>query len=102
MLGPPKPRRLDQPIAVSLEDLIPQDKFYRHLEAKLDLSFVRDWTRELYAEQGRPSIDPVVFFKLQLVMFFERDPLRASAHRDGQPQPRSPQVPRLRPGRAPP
>ena len=71
MLGPAKPRRLDQPIAVSLEDLVPQDHFYRHLEAKLDLSFVREWTRELYAERGRPSIDPVVFFKLQLVMFFE-------------------------------
>jgi transposase len=71
MLGPPKPRRLDQPIAVSLEDLIPQDHFYRHLEAKLDLSFVRDWTRDLYANRGRPSIDPVVFFKLQLIMFFE-------------------------------
>ena len=48
MLGPAKPRRLDQPIAVSLEDLIPQD-----------------------ADRGRPSIDPVVFFTLQLVMFFE-------------------------------
>jgi transposase len=35
------------------------------------LSFVREWTRDLYAERGRPSIDPVVFFKLQLVMFFE-------------------------------
>ena len=71
MLGPAKPRRLDQPIAVSLEDLVPQDNFYRHLEAKLDLSFVREWVQELYAERGRPSIDPVVFFKLQLVMFFE-------------------------------
>ena len=71
MLGPAKPRRLDQPIAVSLEDLVPHDHFYRHLDAKLDLSFVREWARELYAERGRPSIDPVVFFKLQLVMFFE-------------------------------
>ena len=26
---------------------------------------------ETYASGGRPSIDPVVFFKLQLVMFFE-------------------------------
>jgi transposase len=26
---------------------------------------------DLYADRGRPSIDPVVFFKLQLVMFFE-------------------------------
>ena len=71
MLGPPKSRCLDQPIAVSLEELVPADHFYRHLEAKLDSSFVREWTRELYAERGRPSIDPVVFFKLQLVMFFE-------------------------------
>jgi transposase len=71
MLGPAKPRRLDEPIAVSLENLVPQDHFYRHLEATLDLGFVREWVTELYAERGRPSIDPVVFFKLQLVMFFE-------------------------------
>jgi transposase len=71
MLGPTKPRRLDEPIAASLEQLIPTDNFYRHLEAKLDLSFVREWARDLYASRGRPSIDPVVFFKLQLVMFFE-------------------------------
>jgi transposase len=71
MLGPLKPRRLDQPIAVSLEELVPQDHFYRHLDAKLDLRFVRDWTRGLYAERGRPSIDPVTYFKLQLIMFFE-------------------------------
>jgi transposase len=37
----------------------------------LDLSFVYDLVRQYYAAAGRPSIDPVVFFKLQLVMFFE-------------------------------
>jgi hypothetical protein len=52
----PKIRRLDEPIAVSLEALIPADQFYRHLEAKLDLGFVRDWTQSLYAERGRLSI----------------------------------------------
>jgi hypothetical protein len=31
MLGPPKLRRLGEPIAVSLEGLIPQDNFYRHV-----------------------------------------------------------------------
>ena len=71
MLGPPKPRRLDEPIAVSLEDLVPADHFYRHLERALDLAFVRDLVRDAYADIGRPSIDPVVFFKLQLVLFFE-------------------------------
>ena len=35
------------------------------------MSYVQDWAQELYAERGRPSIDPVVFFKLQLIMFFE-------------------------------
>src|SRR5947209_6388539 len=58
-------------VAVSLEELVPQDHFYRHLQKVLDLSFVYDLVRESYALAGRPSIDPVVFFKLQLVMFFE-------------------------------
>src|SRR5215211_7221860 len=71
MLGPPKLRRLDQPITVSLEDLVPADHFYRYLDAKLDLSFVRVWVQDHYATNGRPSIDPVVFFKLQLILFFE-------------------------------
>src|SRR2546421_694259 len=31
----------------------------------------REMTQEKYGQGGRPSIDPVVFFKLQLVMFFE-------------------------------
>ena len=56
---------------VSLEELVPQDQFYRHLERILDLSFVREFVQETYAGNGRPSIDPVVFFKLQLVMFLE-------------------------------
>src|SRR5215472_11148756 len=58
-------------IHVSLEELVPQDHFYRHLERTLDLSFVREFVQQTYAAIGRPSIDPVVFFKLQLVMFFE-------------------------------
>ena len=43
----------------------------RHLERTLDLSFVREFVQETSAGKGRPSIDPIVFFKLQLVMFFE-------------------------------
>ena len=57
--------------AVSLEELVPADHFYRHLDRVLDLSFVRDLVQDCYAASGRPSVDPVVFFRLQLVMFFE-------------------------------
>jgi transposase len=57
--------------SVSLDELVPADHFYRHLHRVLDLSFVRELVQECYAGIGRPSIDPVVFFRLQLVMFFE-------------------------------
>ena len=64
--------RIFRPItAVSLDELVPATHFYRHLDRVVDLSFVRDLVKETYARAGRPSIDPVVFFKLQLVMFFE-------------------------------
>ena len=59
------------PDNLSLEELVPKDNFYRRLEGRIDLSFVRDLVEDCYAAVGRTSIDPVVFFRLQLVMFFE-------------------------------
>ena len=56
------------PEDISLEDLVPEDNFYRRLQERLDLSFVRELVEDLYAASGRPSIDPEVFFRLQLVM----------------------------------
>jgi transposase len=49
-------------VNVSLEALVPQDHFYRHVERTLDLSFVREFVQQTYTCKGRPSIDPVVFF----------------------------------------
>jgi transposase len=71
---------------ISLEELVPKDNSYRRLEEALDLSFVRELVRSLYARGGRPSVDPVVFFRLQLVMFFEgirseREHMRVAADR---------------------
>ena len=37
------------PDDLSLEDLVPEDHFYRRLEAALDLSFVRELVAPLYA-----------------------------------------------------
>lgn len=71
MLGPPKPRQLDEPMLISLDDLVPQHHFYRHLERTLDLAFVRELVRDTYAGTGRPSIVPVAFVNLQLIMFVE-------------------------------
>ena len=70
MLGH-KAREFRPLTAVSLEDLVPKDNFYRQLEERLDLRFLYDFVSSFYSEIGRPSIDPVVFFKLQLIDFFE-------------------------------
>jgi transposase len=59
------------PEDTSLEELVPKDNFYSRLQEKLDLSFVRELVEDRYATSGRPSIDPEVFFRLQLVMFYE-------------------------------
>jgi transposase len=71
---------------LTLDELVPADHFYRYLDRVLDLGFVRDLVRGDYAEKGRPSVDPVVFFRLQLVLFFEgirseRQLLRLAADR---------------------
>ena len=37
------------PEDISLEDLVPEDNFYRRLQEKLDLSFLRELVEDLYA-----------------------------------------------------
>ena len=71
MLGPCKERDVERLVPISLEAAVPADDFSRHLDATLDLRCVREWVADCYAAGGRPSIDPVTFFKLQLVLFFE-------------------------------
>jgi transposase len=70
MLGH-KAREFKQHQSISLEDLVPDHNFYRQVEQCIDLSFVRELAAEFYSNIGRTSIDPVVFFKLQLIAFFE-------------------------------
>jgi len=58
--------------ATDLYRHIPQGHFYERLAQVLDLGFVYPLTAPLYAVRlGRPSLDPVVFFKCMLVGFFE-------------------------------
>src|SRR5262245_15924492 len=57
--------------SIDLESFVAEDHFLRQIDGVLDLSFVRDLTAECYADgKGRPSIDPEVFFRMQLVAYF--------------------------------
>ena len=59
-----KPKMMYQ---VYLDDLVPQDNYYRLIEKELDLKFLYAATSPYYGIDGQESIDPVVFFKICLV-----------------------------------
>ena len=53
---------------VSLEDLVPEDDLLRKTDAAVDFSKPYEFAEDLYCEDnGRPSIDPVILFKMELI-----------------------------------
>ncbi len=55
---------------IALESCVPQDHWLRQVDRVLDLSFVRELTAPCYADGlGRPSIDPEIYFRMQLVAY---------------------------------
>lgn len=58
-------------INFQLSQRVPANNFYRRLNEILDLSYLRQMTEKYYGLEGQKSIDPVVFFKLMLVGYFE-------------------------------
>lgn len=52
----------------TMEDLVPEDSLFRKIDKYIDFSFIYDEVKDLYCEDnGRPSIDPVVLFKLVFI-----------------------------------
>jgi len=50
---------------VCLDELVPEDHLLRVIQKHIDFSFIREKVRQYYCEDnGRPSIDPVVLFKM--------------------------------------
>ena len=48
----------------TLNELVPQDHWVRKLDNCIDFTFIEDLVKDLYNIGGRPSIPPVVLFKL--------------------------------------
>lgn len=48
----------------TLENLVPQDHLVRKLDSCIDFTFIEGLVKDLYSDFGRPSIPPVVLFKL--------------------------------------
>jgi len=54
---------------LAIDQLVPQDHLVRKLEAAIDFSFIYPLVKDLYSELGRPSIDPVVLFKMVFIQY---------------------------------
>lgn len=53
---------------ISIEDLVPQEHLLRQISAAVDFSKIYEFVEELYCDDnGRPSIDPVILFKMILI-----------------------------------
>lgn len=59
----------------NMETLIPRNHLLREVDAKIDLEFVREMTKDLYCQDnGRPSIDPVLFIRICLITYLYNIP----------------------------
>ena len=59
----------DQLEMLTIDQLVPQDHLVRKLEAAIDFSFIYPLVENLYSSLGRPSIDPVVLFKMTFIQY---------------------------------
>jgi len=70
MLGEKREAKREQVTMVCIDDLVPKDHILRDIERAIDFSFIYDLVRPLYCEDnGRPSVDPVVLFKIVLIQY---------------------------------
>ena len=52
-------------VFMTLEDIVPKESLYRKIDKYIDFTFIYDEVKDLYCNNnGRPSIDPVILFKL--------------------------------------
>lgn len=55
-------------VMCTMEQIVPQNSLFRKIDKYIDFSFIYDKIKDLYSENnGRPSIDLVVLFKLVFI-----------------------------------
>jgi transposase len=52
---------------VDLDLFVPQDHLLRRIKSTVDFTFIYGKVKHLYAQRGRPSVDPVVLVKMLLL-----------------------------------
>lgn len=70
MLHKNEKNRTNQMQFISMEQLVPKDHILRKIDSCIDFDFIYDLVKDKYClDNGRPSIDPVVLFKLVFLQY---------------------------------
>ena len=60
----------EQVMFFSMDDMVPKDHILRLIDRSMDFSFIYDLVEERYCpDNGRPSLDPVMLIKIQLLQY---------------------------------
>ena len=52
-------------LMTSMEEIVPEDSLFRKVDKYIDFTFIYEEVKDLYCDNNRrPSIDPVVLFKI--------------------------------------
>lgn len=55
---------------IDIDTLVPKNHLVRHIEKVINFEFIREYVEDMYSmDKGRPSIDPVVLFKIVFIQF---------------------------------
>ena len=55
-------------LTTTMEEIVPEDSLFRKIDKYIDFTFIYDKVKDLYCDNnGRPSIDPVVLFKIVFI-----------------------------------
>lgn len=55
-------------LMTTMEEIVPKDSLFRKIDKYIDFTFIYEEVKDLYSkDNGRPSIDPVVLFKLVFI-----------------------------------
>lgn len=56
-------------ILKTIDDIVPKEHLVRKLDAAIDLKFIEDEVESLYSAFGKPSVPPLVLFKLLIINY---------------------------------
>lgn len=62
-----KKNNVQMGMAFTIEEIVPEDHLLRKIDKAVDFTFIYKYVEPLYSKIGRPSIDPVMLFKIAFI-----------------------------------